>query len=182
MPASRISNTLISAFSASVSERRSRPAGRVKMRFASRFGWVGRGVMGAVLALLWALPAEATVVTGTFPYADAAGLMPIRNAVVEIWYKGTGLFDVNWCSAGSVRTNSAGRFTFTDGRSAGTYSVRVYATNDAVIVYPVDLHFGAWYASPPNSGPMLVLGSSSVGSVLDFSASFTDPGVTRFFN
>ena len=63
------------------------------MRFAGRFSWAGRWGIGTVLAVLCALPAEATVVTGTFQYADAGGLMPIRNAVVEIWYKGPGIFD-----------------------------------------------------------------------------------------
>ena len=55
---------------------------------AGRMAGAGTWVVGALLAWMCAAPAEAATVTGTFRYSDSTGLMPIRRAVVEIWYTG----------------------------------------------------------------------------------------------
>ncbi len=149
---------------------------------AGRMTGAGSWVVGAVLAWMCAAPAEAVTVTGTFRYADSVGLMPIRRAVVEVYYHGTGFFDT-WGLVGTTRTSSTGRMSFSDSRSNGTYSLRIYATNDAVIVYPVDLHFSPYYAVAPDDGrPEFQLPAASVSSVLDFSRDFTNSYISREFN
>jgi hypothetical protein len=141
-----------------------------------------RWVVGACLACVCSTPAEAVTVTGTFRYADTTGPMPIRRAVVEIWYHGGGLFD-KWGVVGVTRTSSTGRLSFRDERSSGTYSLRIYATNDAVIVYPVDLHFSPYYAVPPDDGqPQFHRVASSARDTLDFSWDFTNSYISREFN
>ena len=119
--------------------------------------------------------AGAAEVRGVFKYQDTTTLVPIRRAYVEIWYHGTGVFDL-WNVVGTTTTDNNGRMSWMDAGSNGTYSLRIYAINDAAIVWPTDLHVTPYYAATVQMNP------SSASSVLDFSAIFTDSYMSRHFN
>jgi hypothetical protein len=134
-----------------------------------------------VLLLAAAAPgSEAATVRGQLRYLDRGGQVAIQRALVDIRFKGTGVFDV-WRSVGTATTDRFGRFTHTDSIGSGTYSVAVFATNDAAVVWPVDVHFES-FRVPVGETVTTMQSPTSPSSVLDFSFDFVTPGVTRFFS
>ncbi|HEY7289782.1 MAG TPA: VCBS repeat-containing protein [Vicinamibacterales bacterium] len=122
-----------------------------------------------------AMPAAAADIRGTFTYQDTRGPMPLRRCYVEVWYHGTGLFDV-WHVVGARTTDSSGHISYVDGTSSGTFSLRVYALNDAAIVRQTDYPAASFYVATTQLVP------SSGASILDFSSAFTDEYTSRHFN
>jgi hypothetical protein len=140
-----------------------------------------RVMMLAALAFVVSAPQlEGATVRGQIQYSDRGGLVAIRSANVEIWYKGTGWFDT-WNAINTVTTDQFGNFTHSDALDRGTYSVRVYAVNPAAWVRPLDNGLGVFWVNVGFPGT-LYLSPSSASSTLDFSQLFTDPSVARYFS
>ena len=104
-------------------------------------------ILGA-LAVLAASPAHATTVKGTFQYKDKDAATqtetnrPIANAKVEIWRWRSRCFLCigTWGKDATTTTDANGSISF-DIPFAGNgvqYAVKVFATNDAAIVWPND--------------------------------------------
>ncbi len=132
------------------------------------------GVLLMAFALV-AMEAAAADIRGTFTYQDTRGPMAIRRGYVEIWYHGTGFFDV-WHVVGTRVTDSSGHISYVDGTSTGTFSLRVYALNDAAIVRQTDYPAASFYVATIQRVP------TSSTSILDFSSSFSDEYTSRHFN
>lgn len=142
----------------------------------TRHTWRITPIVGLVLAsTLAATAASAVDIRGTFKYQDTRGPMPIRRCYVEIWFHGTGFFDT-WNPIAARTTDSSGRISYVDGIGSGTFSLRVYAMNDAAIVRQTDFPLAAFYVATTNLVP------TSSTSILDFSSTFTDEYTSRHFN
>jgi hypothetical protein len=134
-----------------------------------------------------ATPAPITV-TGTFRYADTAGLRPIAFANVEVWsFAPHGIFNVwSWSHERTVTTDGAGRIsaTFPFDVSGVIYGLRVYATNYAAVVWPNDAaHTLPFHVNPGEpSGTKIERAATAAGQSLDFSWDFTDGWTPQHFN
>jgi hypothetical protein len=141
-------------------------------------------VMLGALAALTASPAHATTVKGTFQYKDknpATGtetIRPIAEAKVEIWrFRPRGFFGIwSWGKDATIHTDPNGSITYDMpfAQKGVIYGVRVFATNDAAIVWPNDvLHTVPFHREPgADEGPLYHRTESSPSSVLDFSYTF----------
>ena len=133
-------------------------------------------LLNASIILVTIAPvASAADVRGVFKYQDTTTVVPIRRAYVEVWYHGTGFFDL-WNVVGTTTTDDNGRMSYMDSSSNGTFSLRIYAMNDAAIVWPTDIHITPFYAVSVQRSP------STANAVLDFSATFSDAPSTQAFN
>ena len=138
-----------------------------------------------------AAPSEAAVVSGRFTYRkvmDGAGtttLRPISFAAVEVWYRGSGVFDV-WSMVDDTLVTDANGFLVSranDGRCNGTYALRVFASNYAAVVLTNSATNKApFYERPGLPGPEITRTAFSCSSRLDFSFEFSDPFITQHFN
>ena len=141
----------------------------------------------AIVLLLITVQVEAATVTGTFRFHDEldplnAPNRPIAFAKVEIWHLGIYFWNT-WAHVGNATTDGNGAMSFTDTRGDGTYAVRVFATNYAVIVWPNDvLHTAPFYREPGQPGPVIYRQVLSVNDAVDFSYDFTDQWATQHFN
>src|SRR5687768_2052181 len=137
-------------------------------------------LLTAVLLLTTvASPAIAAEILGRFRYADRGGMVAIRNAKVEVWHRENDF--AFWGAVATITSDNWGQIRFIDGRSGGTYFLKVYATNDAAVVYPVDWHTLPMSSIPGMPATQILLRPTSASSVLDFSWDFT--GVdAAFFN
>jgi hypothetical protein len=126
--------------------------------------------------------------TGTFRYADTAGLRPIAFANVQVWrFAPHGVFGVwSWGWERTITTDDTGRISTTfpfDVRGA-VYALRVYATNYAAVVWPNDAaHLKPFHQEPGEpSGSGIQRAATPAGQVLDFSWDFTDGWTPQHFN
>ena len=131
----------------------------------------------AFLSPALASPGEGATVSGTLRYQDRGGVVAIRRATVNIQYHAGGFFDV-WNTVATVTTNEFGSFSFTDSRSTGWYTARVFASNDAAVVFPVDWHFAAFNVGVGFPGVLELPAASQV----DLSWTFSDPNAANFFS
>src|SRR5262245_36083074 len=108
--------------------------------------------MAAVVACAAGAPAaRAERITGTFTFADVAPgtqessstlQRPIADAKVEIHRCVPGFLGICiWGKARDTRTDAAGRIdeSFVFAGDGTTYGVKVFATNDAAVVWPNDV-------------------------------------------
>ena len=141
-----------------------------------------RSMVLAALTIMAPVPAaDAAQVIGTFTFTDTNGPMPIRRANVEVWYHGPNWWDF-WTCVAFLKTTDAGTISYSDSRGAGWYSLSIYATNDAAIVWPIDVHLDAFRTEPGPGGSSMHLPVSSASDLLDFSWTFTDDSASRYFN
>ena len=155
---------------------------------ASFFG----GIFAAALGL--AAPAQAETITGTFQYLDrdrnfngtttTRTLRPIVGATVEVYECAPGA-SCGWSLAATTSTNSAGEISVSITRPAGTtYSLRVYATNAAAVVWPkVVIPSGPFYEQPgkPEGAAITRVVTSPTGE-LDFDYDFNDFWTAAHYN
>src|SRR5262249_42918343 len=107
----------------------------------------------AAIAILLGLPARAETVTGTFRYLDSDGtLRPISSARVEIWRFAPRFLGIwSWGNDATVATNGSGSISVPMSfvKSGVIYGVRVFATNNAAVVYPnAAINTGPFYQEP----------------------------------
>ena len=141
-------------------------------------------VVLGVVALLAASPAHATTVKGTFKYKDTNPVnqtetdRPIANAKVEIWRFRSRCFLCPWTWGKDATTNTDANGSISvDVPFAGdgvVYGLRVFATNDAAIVWPNDAaHTLPFHREPGEDDSRIMhLKEHSASSVLDFSYTF----------
>jgi hypothetical protein len=142
-------------------------------------------IMLGALTVLAASPAHATTVKGTFQYKDknlVTGMetdRPITNAQVEIWRFRSRCFlcPWTWGRDKTVWTDKEDGSISVDMPFAGNgvvYGVRVFATNDAAIVWPNDaVHTLPFHREPgEDDGQIMHLTEHSASDVLDFSYTF----------
>jgi hypothetical protein len=136
--------------------------------------------------------ADAATVTGTFRYLDTTSpacpagspssclaLQPIAFSNVEVWHRGTMPWDF-WAPIAQTATNGVGQFSFSDTRGAGTYAVRVFASNyAAAAVLGLNMPF---YAEPGFPAAGFNRPVTSATQVVDFSFTFTDATAAMFYN
>jgi hypothetical protein len=138
-------------------------------------------VLGAVAALT-ASPAQATTVKGTFHYKDtnpATGAQtdrPIVDAKVEIWrFRPRGVF-WSWGKDAETTTDASGNISVNMpfAENGVIYQLRVFATNDAAIVWPNDfLHTMPFHREPGDDDNARIHRiERSASDVLDFSYTF----------
>jgi len=141
-------------------------------------------VMLGALAALAASPAHATTVKGTFHYKDTnptAGTeidRPIVNAKVEIWrFRPRGFFGIwSWGKDAETTTDSNGSISvdLPFAQDGVVYGLRVFATNDAAIVWPNDaVHTLPFHREPGDDDNARINRTEhSASDVLDFSYTF----------
>ncbi len=139
--------------------------------------------MAVAAFLLVSTPALAERIQGRFTFQDYADNVarPINNAKVEIWRYKPGFLGIwGWSMDRRVWTDGDGWIDVSMPWAARgvTYSLRVYAANGRVTVWPHDTaHVGeSWYAGPPQQK---VWGS---GDVLNFSHHFDWWTAARNYN
>ena len=149
-------------------------------------------VFGLLLVTTPTVHAQAITIAGTFRYADAnpvsnnVSLQPIAFAKVEIWsFRPRTLGVWLWGLDATVSTDNKGSIAelmpFTTG--GVVYAVRVFATNDAAVVWPNDaLHTTPFYQEPGEPNAPIYRTASSSSEVLDFSFDFTDAWVSQHYN
>jgi hypothetical protein len=141
-------------------------------------------VMLSAFVALAASPAHATTVKGTFKYKDKNPMTqtevdrPIANAKVEIWRFRSRCFlcPWTWGKDATTTTDTNGSISV-DVPFAGdgvVYGIRVFATNNAAIVWPNDAaHTLPFHREPgEDDGRIMHLKEHSASSVLDFSYTF----------
>ena len=135
-------------------------------------------------ALLAASPAHATTVSGTFHYRDtnpdtgAQVNRPIVNAKVEIWRFRNRIWPGIWAwgKDGEATTDATGSISvnmpFVE--NGVVYALRVFATNDAAVVWPNDVvHTMPFHREPgDDDNARIQLKERSASDVLDFSYTF----------
>jgi outer membrane protein assembly factor BamB len=152
-------------------------------------------VCALAIGLAFAGHARAETISGTFTFADTdpTGTFPtvqrpIAGARVEIWTCVPGFLGAcTWGFDTPTKTNGAGSITTALIRPPGTlYALRVFATNDAAVVWR---HSVPTYPSVPfyaqpgvPSGSEIVLSASTPSSVLNFSFNWTDALTSEHFN
>jgi outer membrane protein assembly factor BamB len=146
----------------------------------------------AAAFLCMTAPAHAETIKGTFNYLDrnpadgTSTLRPIVNAKVEIWSCTQGWTGLCvWANARTVKTDSSGsisaQFTHT---GTATYGVKVFAENDAAVVWPKDVaHLLPFYQEPGQpDGAVINKVAKAAGDVLDFSYDFTEFWASAHYN
>jgi hypothetical protein len=128
-----------------------------------------------------------TTVTGTFRYADTAGLRPIAYANVEVWRFANHGFGVwTWAKDATVVTDQSGMLStsFEYGEPGIIYALRVTATNYAAVVWPNDAaHTVPFHEEPGEpTGSNIHRTATMAGQTLDFSFDFTDAWTPQHFN
>src|SRR5262245_1860036 len=147
-----------------------------------------------VAALGLAASAQAETITGTFRYLDrdsnvdgtvtTSTLRPIVAATVEIYACAPGA-NCDSSPSATATTDGAGSISASVTRPAGTtYALRVYATNDAAVVWPkVVFPTGPYYQQPgePDGAPITHVVNSPT-ETLDFSYDFNAFWPAAHFN
>lgn len=151
-------------------------------------------VVLCALAALGASPAQATEVTGTFKYKDTNPTTgeqtdrPITGAKVEIWrFRSRCLFCLwTWGKDGETTTDANGRISVNMAFAGNgvVYGLRVFATNDAAIVWPNDAaHTLPFHREPgQDDGRIINHIERSPTAVLDFSYTFHGDYSPQHFN
>jgi hypothetical protein len=146
-------------------------------------------IMLGALAALAASPAHATTVTGKFQYrdenpaatteADRYTVRPITDAKVEIWrFRPRGFFGIwSWGRDKTTWTDLEDGTISVDMPFAGNgvvYGIRVFATNNAAIVWPNDAaHTLPFHREPgEDDGQVIHKIEHSASDQLDFSYTF----------
>jgi hypothetical protein len=164
-------------------------------------------IMFGVLAALAAPPAHATTVKGTFKYTDRQYSWdntskqwketrtdrPIVGAKVEIWrFRPRFLGIWTWDKDATAWTDPNGSISvnmpFAQNRVV--YGIRVFATNDAAVVWPGDNFWWEqkfntipFYSEPrEGDGQIMHKTESSPSSVLDFGTYTFDSQSSQYFN
>jgi hypothetical protein len=128
----------------------------------------------------------AETIQGTMAYADTNAQRPITLAKVEVWRFAPRTLNIwSWGADATVRTDMNGFFSvdmpFSDPEVL--YAVRVFATNDAAVVWPNDAaHTVPFFAEPGQPGPVRQLRAGSPTAVLDFSFTFSDSWIIQHYN
>src|SRR4029077_5653164 len=147
-----------------------------------------------VAALGFAASARAETITGKFQYLDrdrnfdgsvtTSTLRPIVGATVEVYACAPGASCDSSPSA-TVPTDGAGKISVSIPRPTGTpYALRVYATNDAAVVWPkVVIPTGPYYQQPgePHGTPITRVVHSPTDT-LEFNYDFTAFWPAAHFN
>ncbi len=138
----------------------------------------------ALLALVTGAMASAETITGTFTFQDGNGKpAPIRNSKVEIHRKRPN--HLHWEVAATVHTDAEGHINAAVEPFMGNgtaFTLRVYATNRAVVVYTKDNFLAHYYSQPGPPGKGIQHTSSGPNNTHDFSWNFTEDFANGHFN
>lgn len=131
-----------------------------------------------------------TPLTGRFTYFDRSpndnSDHPLSGNKVELWRGSKGFLGItSWESFATVHLDSDGRLSQSVAFDPDvTYALRIFATNDAAVVYPatvIDVG-GSFFARPGDDGHEIKLRADASGQALDFSYRFADATRASEFN